>query len=75
MKQLTRNPQSTSQGDIVAAPWQCSDVPGVEQYFLREVGNVNRTEKKLLVTFFSDGIPSDYSWDDPETRKILRQSQ
>ena len=61
-----------NQGDIVAAPWQCSDEPGVEQYFLGEVGSVNRSERKLSVTFLTDNVPSDYSWDDPETGKILR---
>ena len=60
------------QGDIVAAPWECTDEPGAVQYFLGEVRNVNRSERKLSVTFLTDNVLSDYSWDDPETGKMLR---
>ncbi|CAL6327613.1 unnamed protein product [Bathycoccus prasinos] len=56
-------------GDIVAAPWRCEDESEVEKYYF---GEVDGTEKKLSVTFFSDGESTDYSWDDQETTKILK---
>ena len=61
-----------AQGNIVAAPWECEDEPGVEQYFLGEVGKVDEAEKTLSISFFSDGKSADYSWNDQETTKILK---
>jgi len=57
-------------GDIVAAPWQLGDVSEGVTYLLGEVGEVR--ENHLSATFFSDGRPSAYSWDDRETTKILK---
>ncbi|CAL6331541.1 unnamed protein product [Bathycoccus prasinos] len=65
-----------AQGNIVAAPYEFVDQPGVEHYLLGEVGKVTEAEKTLSITFFSDGESADYSWYDPkttkETTKILK---
>ena len=54
------------------APWRCTDESGVEKYYLGEVGEVDGTEKKVSISFFSDGKSVDYSWNDQETTKILK---
>ena len=56
-------------GDIIAAPWQLNDVSGGETYLLGEVGE---TGEKLSATFLSDGLSSDYFWDDQEMTRILK---
>jgi len=61
-----------AQGDIVAAPCEFVDQPGVEHYLLGEVGKADEAEKTLSITFFSDGESADYSWYDQETTKILK---
>jgi hypothetical protein len=64
-----------AQGNIVAAPYEFMDQPGVEHYLLGEVGKADVAEKALSITFFSDGESADYSWHDQkttiETTKIL----
>lgn len=57
---------------FLQAPWECKDEPGVEQFFLGEVGKVDEAEKILSISFFSDGKSVDYSWNDQETTKILK---
>ena len=61
-----------AQGNIVAAPWRCTDEPGVEKYYLREIRKVDGPEQKLSITFLSDGLSLDQSWNDQETTRILK---
>jgi len=60
-----------AQGNIVAAPYEFVDQPGVEHYLLGEVGKADEAQKTLSITFFSDGESADYSWYDQETTNIL----
>mmetsp|Transcript_2695 Transcript_2695/g.9645 ORF Transcript_2695/g.9645 Transcript_2695/m.9645 type:complete len:399 (+) Transcript_2695:381-1577(+) len=61
-----------AQGDIVAAPWECADQSGVEQYLLGEVGKVDEAEETLSISFFSDRKSDDYSWYEREMTNILK---
>ena len=75
-KETSVHVSTLAQGNIVAAPYEFVDQPGVEHYRLGEVGKADEAEKTLSITFFSDGEAADYSWYDPkttkETTKILK---
>ena len=61
-----------AQGDIVAAPYNLADQPGVEHYLLGEVGKVDEVEKTLSINFFTDGESDDFPWHAQDTTKILK---
>ncbi|CAL6332769.1 unnamed protein product [Bathycoccus prasinos] len=58
--------------DLGAANPEKLDEPATVNYYLGEVGEVVGAENKLPISFFSDGVSTDYLWDDQESMKILK---